>query len=70
MDKPVLLEIEYLRGKVTDKQLEAINETLDRNQDVFSRYKAEIGCCKFVEHEIELKEPAVPHYDPKQIGCM
>ena len=36
MDKPVLPEIEHLRGKVTNKQLEAIKDVLDRNQEVFS----------------------------------
>ena len=61
MDKPVLTEIEQSRGKVTDEQLEAIKDVLDRNQDVFSRHKADIGCCNFVEHEIELQELAVPH---------
>ena len=35
MDKPVLSEIQYLRGKLTDKQLEAIKDVLDRNHDVF-----------------------------------
>ena len=30
---------------------------LNRNADVFSK----IGCCNFVEHEIELEEGAVPH---------
>ena len=34
---------------------------LDRNQDVFSRHKADIGCCNFVEHEKKLEELAVPH---------
>ena len=34
---------------------------LDRNQDVFSRHKAEIEWCNFVEHEIELEESAVQH---------
>ena len=47
MDKPVLPEIEHLRGKVTDKQLKAIKDVLDRNQDVFSRQKVDIGCCNF-----------------------
>ena len=61
MDKPVLPKIEHLRGKVTDEQLEVIMEVLDRNQAVFSRHKADIGCCNFVEHEIELEESAVPH---------
>ena len=35
MDKPVLSEIEHFRGKITDEQLEAINDVLDRNEDVF-----------------------------------
>ena len=62
-DKPVLPEIEQLRGKLTDEQLEAIKNVLERNEEVFSRHKADIGCCNFVEHflEIELEENAVPH---------
>ena len=35
MNKPVLPEIEHLRGKVTDEQLEAIMDVLERNEDVF-----------------------------------
>ena len=50
MDKPDLPEIEHLRGKVTDEQLEAIKDVLDRNEDVLSKHKADIGCCNFVEH--------------------
>ena len=61
MDKPVLPEIERLRWKATDEQLEAIKDVLDRNQKVFYRHKADIGCCNFVEHEIEQEESAVPH---------
>ena len=61
MDKPVLPEIEHMRGKVTDEQLEAINDVLERNEVVFSKHKADIGCCNFVEHEIELEESALPH---------
>ena len=34
---------------------------LDRNQDVFSRHKAEIGCCNVVEQKIELEESSVSH---------
>ena len=60
-DKPVLPEIEHLRGKITDEQLEAIKVELEWNEDVFSKPKADIGCCNFVEHEIELEESAVPH---------
>ena len=76
MYKPVLPEIEHSRGKVTDEQLEAIKDVLDGNQDVFSRHKADIGCCNFVEHEIEVEEVGgTPQgegeaYDPIQIGCM
>ena len=61
IDKPVLPEIEHLRGKVTDEQLEAIKDVLERNEEVFSRHKADIGCCNFVELEIELEETTVPH---------
>ena len=61
MDKPVLPKIEHLRGTVTDEQLEAIKDVLERNEVVFSRHKADIGCCNFVEHVIELEGSAVPH---------
>ena len=61
MDKLVLPEMEHLRGKLTYEQLEAIKDVLERNEDVFSKHKAEIGCCNFVEHEIELEESALPH---------
>ena len=60
-DKPILPEIEHLRGKLKDEQLEAIKDVLERNEESFSRHKADIGCCNFVEHEIELEENAVPH---------
>ena len=46
---------------MTDEQLEAINDVLHRNEDAFSKHKADIGRCNFVEHEIELEESAVPH---------
>ena len=60
-DKPVLPEIDYLKGKITEEQLEAIKVVLERNEDVFSKHKADVGCCNSVEHEIELGESAVPH---------
>ena len=34
---------------------------LNRNVDVFSKHKADIGWCNFVEHEIEIEEGSVPH---------
>ena len=42
VDKPVLSEIEHLRGKVTDEQLEAIKDVLNRNEDIFSKHKVEL----------------------------
>ena len=61
MDQLVLPEMEHLRGKVTDEQLEATKDVLDRNQNVFLKHKADIGCCNFVEHDVELELSAVPH---------
>ena len=55
-DKPVLPEIEHLRGKISDKEVDLLRTVLNRNADVFSRHKADIGCCNFVEHAIEIKE--------------
>ena len=60
-DKPVLPEIEHLKGKTGEGDFELLRAVLNRNADVFSKQKADIGCCNFVEHEIELEEGAVPH---------
>ena len=60
-DKPVLPEIEHLKGKIGEGDFELRREVLNRNADVFSKHKADIGCCNFVKHEIELDEGAVPH---------
>ena len=49
-DKTVIPQIERIKGKATDEQLAAIEDLQDRNQDVFSRHKADIECCNFVEH--------------------
>ena len=59
--KPVLLEIEHLKGKISDKEVDSLRAVLNRNADDFSRHKADIGCCNFVEHDIEIKEGSVPH---------
>ena len=66
MDKLVLVEIDHLRVKIIDEQLEVIKDALDRNQDNFSRHKADIRCCNFVEHELELEESAVPHRERRE----
>ena len=60
-DKPVLPEIEHLKGNIGEGDFELLREVLNRNADVFSRHKLDIGCCIFVEHEIELEEGVVPH---------
>ena len=60
-DKPVLPEIEHLKGKIGEGDFESLRAVLNRNADVFSKHEADIGCCNFVEHEIELEEGAVPH---------
>ena len=60
-NKPILPEIEHLKGKISDKELDSLRAVLSRNADVFSKHKADIGCCNFVEHEIEIEEGSVPH---------
>ena len=60
-NKPVLPEIEYLKGKISDMELDSLRAVLSRNADVFSKHKADIGCCNFVEHEIEIEEGSVIH---------
>ena len=54
-DKPVLPEIEHLKGKIGEGDFKLLREVLNRNEDVFSSHKADIGCCSFVEHEYELE---------------
>ena len=49
-NKPVLLEID----NISDKEPDSLRDVLNRNADVFSRHKADIGWCIFVEYEIEI----------------
>ena len=60
-NKHVLPEIEHLKGKISDQELDSLRAVLNRNADVFSKHKADIGCCNFVEHEIEIEEGSVPY---------
>ena len=60
-NKHVLPEIEHLKGKLSDQELDSLRAVLNRNADIFSKHKADIGCCNFVEHEIEIEEGSVPH---------
>ena len=59
-EKPILPEKEHLKGKIGEGDLEPLRAVLNRNADVFSKHEADIGCCNFVEHGIELEEDAVP----------
>ena len=52
-------EIEHLNGKIGEGDFESLRAVL--NADVFSKHKADIGCCNFVEHEKELEEGAISH---------
>ena len=54
-------EIEHLKGKRGEGDFELLRAVLNQNAVVFSKHKADIGCCNFVEHEIELEEGVVPH---------
>ena len=56
-----MAEIEHLKGKRGEGDFESLRAVLNRNADVFSKHKADIGCCNFVEHEIEREEGAIPH---------
>ena len=47
-NKPVLPEIEHLKGKIGEGDFELPREVLNRNADVFSKHKGDIGCCNFV----------------------
>ena len=42
-DKPVLPEIEHLKGKIGEGDFEKLRDLLNRNADVFSKHKANIG---------------------------
>ena len=50
-DKPFFPEIEHLKGKIGEGDFELLREVLNRNADVFSKHKADISCCNFVEHK-------------------
>ena len=42
-------------------ELDSLRAVLNRNADVFSISEADIGCCSFVEHEIEIDEGSMNH---------
>ena len=53
--------MESLRGKIGEGDFESMRAVLNRNADVFSKHKANIGCCNFVEHKIELEKGTITH---------
>ena len=40
-NKPVLPEIEHLKGKISDNELNSLRAVLNQNADVYSNHKAE-----------------------------
>ena len=42
VNKPVLPEIEHLKGKISNRELDSLRAVLNRNADVFSKHKADI----------------------------
>ena len=58
--KPVLLEIDHLRSKIVEVKLKMLQGVLNPNANII-KIKADIVCCNFFEHEIEVEEDAVPH---------
>ena len=36
--------------KIAEGDFESLRAVLNQNADVFSKHKADIGCCNFVEH--------------------
>ena len=57
-NNPILQETEHLGGKIEEGEFELLRAVLNRNADVFSKHKADNGCCNFIEHEFELEENA------------
>ena len=51
VQKPVLPEIEHLKGKISDKELDSLRAVVNRNADVFLKHKADIGCCNHVKED-------------------
>ena len=50
-----------MEAKIGEGEFESLRAILNRNADVFSKHKADIGCCTFVEHKVELEEGDTPH---------
>ena len=60
VNKPVIPDIEYLKCKKSHKELESLRAVLNRNADIFSKQKADVSCCIFVEYGIEIEDLSVP----------
>ena len=60
-DKPVYSGGRTFNGQDNGRTARSHQGRTRAQRGSFSRHKADIGCCNFVEHEIELEENAVPH---------
>ena len=54
-------EIEHLKGKTSDEELDTLRLKMNWNADVFSKHKDEIVCRNFVKHEIQIEKGSVSH---------
>ena len=43
VNKPVLPEIEHLKGKISNQELDSLRAVLNWNEDVFSKHKSDIS---------------------------
>ena len=39
----------------------SVESERNTDTDIFPKHKADVGCCNFAEHEIEIEEGSVPH---------
>ncbi len=64
MDKVDLLpDLEGLTDRISPEQLKRLKAVLESKAAVFAKNKADIWCCKMVDHRIDLEDGAVPHYE-------
>ena len=59
-DKPVLPEIEHLKGKIGEGDFELLRAVLNGNADLISKHKADIGCCNSSNTKSNLRKAPVP----------
>ena len=40
----------------------SVESERNADTDIFTKHKADVGCCNFVEHQIEIEESSVSHW--------